>query len=86
MGLKFKFVSSDLGNLNILSYTCAIEDGEAVVLTGGHDLASKTKVTKYTAKGQATSLPSLTIGRYGHACGKVVKKDGGTVSRRSGSG
>ena len=61
------------------SYSCAIDDDDAVVLTGGVDAGSSTKVTKYKS-GQAISLPSLNTGRHGHACGKVTKTNGGTVS------
>ena len=63
------------------SYYCAIEDDEAVVLTGG--IHARTKVTKFTKTGQAISLPSLKAGRFAHACGKVIKKDGATVGRGS---
>ena len=63
------------------SYYCAIEEDEAVVLTGG--IHARTKVTKYTKTGQAASLPSLNTGRFAHACGKIIKKDGATVGRGS---
>ena len=48
-----------------------------------YDKASKNKVMKYTGTGQAITLPNLNAGRCGHACGKVTKKDGSTVSFRS---
>ena len=62
------------------SDACAIDDGEEVVLTGSQEYASSNKVTMYTMKGQAITLPSLITGRYGHACGKVSKIDGETVN------
>ena len=52
-----------------------------MVLTGG--IHARTKVTKFTKTGQAISLPSLKAGRFAHACGKVIKKDGATVGRES---
>ena len=63
-----------------LSDHCAIDDddGESVVLTGG--LYSPTAVTKYKADGEATSLPSLNMGRAKHACGKFINADLETVS------
>ena len=50
------------------------------MLTGSQEYASSNKVTMYTMKGQAITLPSLITGRYGHACGKVTKIDGTTVN------
>ena len=69
-----------LSSFTIFSDACAIDDGEAVVLTGSQDDASMNKVMMYTMKGQAITLPSLITGRYGHACGKVSKIDGETVN------
>ena len=68
-----------ISSLNILSDACAIEDGEAVVLTGSQDKDLNTKVMKYTKTGQAITLPTLNTGRCGHACGRVTKSDGATV-------
>ena len=50
-----------------LSFHCAIEDDDSVVLTGGHNAWSL--VTRYDVKGEATHLPSLKTGRMCHACG-----------------
>ena len=66
------------------SYSCAIEDGEEVVLTGGEDEdssgeSSVTTVTRYNMQGQTTTLPSLNTGRSYHACGTIKKSDGTTV-------
>ena len=69
-----------LSSVTIFSDACAIDDGEAVVLTGSQDDASMNKVMMYSMKGQAITLPSLITGRYGHACGKVTKIDGTTVN------
>ena len=52
------------------SIACAIDDEDSVVLTGG--INSKSQVTRYNVKGEATTLPSLITGRYGHACGRVT--------------
>ena len=68
-----------LSSVTIFSDACAIDDGEAVVLTGSQDKASMTKVMKYTTTGQAITLPNLNNGRFGHACGRVTKSDGATV-------
>ena len=65
-------------NCLCLSYTCAIEDEDSVVLTGGH--YTPTLVTRYNMQGQATSLPSLNTGRATHACGKFITADLETVS------
>ena len=51
-----------------------------MVLTGGGDSSSMSKVTKYSKTGHAIDLPSLITGRYGHACGRVTKTNGETVS------
>ena len=63
-----------------LSHHCGIdnEDDESVVLTGGS--SSPTAVTKYKSDGDATSLPSLIMGRAYHACGKFINADLETVS------
>ena len=67
------------------SWSCAIEDGEEVVLTGGvtgggmRPKITESTVTRYNMEGQATSLPSLNIARYNHACGTIRKSDGTTV-------
>ena len=66
------------------SYHCAIEDGDAVVLTGGKgkletDWSTMRKVTRYNMQGQATTLPSLKSARTSHACGTIKKSDGATV-------
>ena len=62
------------------SYSCAIDDGEEVVLTGGVSWGSTvTTVTRYNIQGQATHLPSLNTARYHHACGTIKKSDGATV-------
>ena len=61
---------------------CGIDDDESVVLTGGwekNNLKSK-KVTKYNANGEATSLPSLIVGRIYHACGKFINANQEMVS------
>ena len=72
-------------------YQCAIEDGDEVVLTGGHicnninnindpQCSSSTgTVTKYNVRGQATSLPSLNAGRHHHACGTFTDSNGAKV-------
>ena len=69
------------------SYSCAIEDGEEVVLTGGEDEdssgeSSVTTVTRYNMQGQATTLPSLNHGRYLLACGTIQKSYGAKVKRQ----
>ena len=61
------------------SYACAIEDDDEVVLTGGED--ALTLVTRYDMQGRATTLPSLNTGRRYHACGRLKKSDGATVSQ-----
>ena len=63
------------------SYSCAIGDGEEVVLTGGSDdgRSSVGTVTRYNMQGQASPLPSLNTARLGHACGTIKKSDGSTV-------
>ena len=64
----------------LFSHHCGIDDddGESVVLTGGS--SSPTAVTKYKPDGEATSLPSLIMGRAVHACGKFINADLETVS------
>ena len=64
---------------------CGIEDGEEVVLTGGHGrgtfpYSTYSTVTRYNVQGEATSLPSLNTARYHHACGLIKKSDGATAS------
>ena len=74
------------------SDSCAIDDGEEVVLTGGlkrirkknvihhsYTYFSESTVTRYNIQGEATPLPSLNIGRNNHACGIIKKSDGSTV-------
>ena len=67
------------------SDSCAIDDGEEVVLTGGvtggglRPKITETRVTRYNMEGQATHLPSLNTARYDHACGTIRKSDGTTV-------
>ena len=63
------------------SWSCAIEDGEEVVLTGGvtgggmRPKITETTVTRYNIQGQATHLPSLNTARYHHACGSYHLPD-----------
>ena len=71
------------------SFSCAIDDGQEVVLTGGYKdlgglsgLYSVSKVTRYNMQGQATTLPGLNTARYSHACGSIKKSDGATVVSR----
>ena len=70
---------------NTCSWSCAIEDGEVVVLTGGvsggggNSEITETRVTRYNIQGEATPLPSLNTARYKHACGTIKKSDGTTV-------
>ena len=71
------------------SDSCAIDDGEEVVLTGGTKRGEKEKhpykhstvntVTRYNIQGQSTTLPSLNTARGEHACGTFKKSDGATV-------
>ena len=67
------------------SDSCAIDDGEEVVLTGGMSGGGRNKkitenrVTRYNIQGEATPLPSLNTARYNHACGTIRKSDGTTV-------
>ena len=63
-----------------LSYSCAIEDDDYVVLTGGTGTDINSLVTRYNVEGEATSLPSLNTGRYHHACGTFTNADQETVS------
>ena len=75
--------------LTACSYSCAIDDGEEVVLTGGYgcsasycsgkDWTELTTVTRYNMQGQATTLPSLNTARGEHACGSFKKADGAKV-------
>ena len=77
--------------LTACSYSCAIDDGEEVVLTGGHgclapvcsgkDWTELTTVTRYNMQGQATTLPSLNTARGEHACGTFKTSDGAKVSQ-----
>ena len=71
--------------LYVCSFSCAIDDGQEVVLTGGevndsgpgpHPLS---KVTRYNMQGKATTLPGLNTPRSTHACGTIKKSDGATV-------
>ena len=75
------FVLSGQNNYNhcYISFHCAIEDGDEVVLTGGV-LGRDFLVTRYNVEGEATSLPSLNTGRATHACGKFITADLETVS------
>ena len=48
-----------------LSFHCAIEDDDSVVLTGGFDhLGALSLVTRYNVKGGATSLPGIRRDRH----------------------
>ena len=70
-------------------FHCAIEDGDEVVLTGGHICNgplhnplcqfSTGTVTKYNVLGPDMSLPSLTAGRHHHACGSFTDSNGAKV-------
>ena len=72
------------------SSSCAIEDGEEVVVTGGikrgekpkgepYPYSSESTVTRYNIQGKATPLTSLNNERNNHACGIIKKSDGSTV-------
>ena len=73
--------------LTACSYSCAIDDGDEVVLTGGYGCLAPdckedntvTTVTRYNIQGEATPLPTLNTGRNNHACGTIKKSDGATV-------
>ena len=76
--------------LTACSYSCAIDDGEEVVLTGGYgcltpdycnDWTELTTVTRYNMQGKATTLPSLNTARGEHACGTLKKSDGAKESQ-----
>ena len=56
----------------MFSHACAISDGEYVVVTGGKDSAFS--VSRYDKGGIVNSadLPSLSTGRWSHACVKYV--------------
>ena len=56
-----------------LSYYCAIEDDDSVVLTGGRE--SRSQVTKYNVEGWRIPLPFLNTGRRYHACGTFTTAD-----------
>ena len=60
----------------MLSYACAIPDimSETVLLTGGYQPYSYStkRVTRYGRNGWIEDLPSMTTGRYNHACGYFI--------------
>ena len=63
------------------SIACAIDDEDSVVLTGG--ISSMSLMTRYNVEGEATTLPSLNTGRYGHACGRVTTSTSDKVRKVS---
>lgn len=69
----------------LCSQHCAIEEEDAVILTGGYNGRSvgRVEVTKYDEDGKATNMPDLITGRYNHACGKFTNRHGETVSSGS---
>ena len=64
------------------SAACSIEEEETVTMTGGMGTEIVTAVLQYSMTGNHVSLPSLTIGRYAHACGHFTNSNGAIVSRR----
>ena len=53
------------------SVACGIEDNDdtTFIITGGYDVSSTNRVTKYTQTGQFTDLPTLNTARSYHGCG-----------------
>ena len=44
------------------------------IVTGGE--YSRQRVTQFSVTGEATQLPDLIKGRYGHACSSFINNDG----------
>ena len=53
-------------NNRFSSYTCAINDGDEVVLTGGFE--NGRAVAVYSSNGFQSYLPDLNVARQDHAC------------------
>ena len=51
-----------------------------VTMTGGMGTEIVTAVLQYSMTGDHVALPSLTIGRYAHACGHFTNSNGAIVS------
>ena len=49
-------------------------------MTGGMGTEIVTAVLQYSMTGDHVTLPSLTIGRYAHACGHFTNSNGAIVS------
>ena len=49
-------------------------------MTGGMGTEIVTAVLQYSMTGDHVALPSLTIGRYAHACGHFTNSNGAIVS------
>jgi len=63
-------------------WTCAIPDGNSVILSGGEDPsnnAGRKVVSRYNSQGKVEDMPNLIRGRYAHGCGSYKQSDGSQV-------
>ena len=63
-----------------LKYTCSIDLGETIVITGGG--YTKSDVSEYNEFGFHKELPKLKNGRYGHGCSSYVDSDYNMVRKQ----
>ena len=60
-------------------YTCAIDMGDSVILTGGYYSNVNAKDTEMRMNGSSTELPELITGRHGHGCASYADEYGNKV-------
>merc|ERR1712154_79101 len=55
---------------------CGVEVDDTFIVTGGWDDSAPDRalksVVRYNSQGESKVLPSLTVGRYNHACGSYL--------------
>ena len=63
---------------------CGVEVDDTFIVTGGLDYSAPHRalnsVVRYNSQGVSKVLPSLTVGRFGHACGSYLNDNGQRVS------
>ena len=64
------------------SNACAINLGSTVLLTGGYDHGSVSRVTQYCEAGFVKDLPQLQQGRRVHGCSYFDNDEGTKVTRQ----
>ena len=62
------------------SKSCAIQQKDFVVITGGIDWGSRNQVSEYDVQGWVRDLPKLQQGRYGHGCGHYLNDNNDMVT------